>query len=309
MKKKYFVFLAFLLTFITACQDKKTQKSPSVVQMSSPAKLDERGLLNAYYLPFFLNVNGIEFLPFIFHDHLPNGLSKANFYMKNGKLPNNIYQKYTYFFNQFGILDQSSHYSQKTKYQPYSDFLFSYNNKKEVKKMDIIEYMSLKNQPPYLFHKDSLMACTIKPRTEQYSDTTYFFPSYEQPEMIFVRSNNSTIEAYIFAPTGTTKEEINLIIDKYASIVKTDQYTTLFVTYTDNNLPIESFEMSDDLAMSSKVRTWNYNKEWLPVQYNEYLHGSIIKDVRIKYDANNYPENIRINKEEYRTHYEFNHAY
>ncbi|MBN9293885.1 MAG: hypothetical protein J0G96_07895 [Flavobacteriia bacterium] len=299
----------FLAAGFAACNssDPSTEKKSSHKQKRHNFPKHE-SLINPFYLPYFIENVGIEYYPLLFNRKLNTGLYKANFYVKNGRLPNNISEKFTYLFNTENQLEKLSHFSQTTYNQPYSDFIFNYNEEKNIEKMDIIKYMSILNQPPFYYNVDSLYSTIVIPKDEIHLDSIYFFPSFEQPELVYLRSNNKTIEIRIFLPIGATKEDIKAEIDTYKDRLQVDEFTSILLTYTDNGLPIETYELSSNLESSFKIRAWNYNQKWLPVKYVEYLHGSMIKDMAIEYNELDLPNFIRMNKKEFNAYYEFQHV-
>ena len=230
-------------------------------------------------------------------------ITKANYYVKNGRLENNLSEKYIYLFNN-EKLKSLSHYSQVTRYQPYTDFVFNYEDD-FISKMFIVKYINPINQPPYYYSKDSLYTLVVVPRGETQFDSTYFYPSHEKPDFIYTRSNYKTLDVQLFVPIGTTLKKIRTALEVRQELLNVDDFTYVFITYTDNNLPIETYEMKPDLDFSYKVRSWEYNNKWLPTRYKEYMTASLIKDLQIEYNEQNYPSYIRLNKKAFHTYYEF----
>lgn len=246
----------------------------------------------------------IKYYPFIFNQSASHKLSKANYYVKNGRLPNNISEKFTYLFDAEGRLSSLAHFSQIAYSQPYTDFIFHFSGNKIVK-MDLIKYMQTLNQPPYTYTSDSTRSVIIVPKTELFNDSTYFYPSFESPKLTYTRSNNKTIEVNFYFPIGTELEEIKKEVEASKNQTQIDDFTYIYITYTDNDLPIETVEMSAKFDYSSKIRSWEYNSDWLPIRYKEYMLSNLIKDLSIEYNQQQLPNYLRLNKKVFYAHYEF----
>jgi hypothetical protein len=296
-----FISIFSLAMIALACNNNSTTLSSSKKKSSLEQNKSTHLFLNPYFLPNFLEDIDIKYYPFIFNAN--TGLNKANYFVKNGRLPNNISEKYTYLFNSSGKLNSLSHFSQATNYQPYTDFIFHYSAD-NISKMEIIKYMQNVNQPPIQYIQDSLYSLIIEPKTEFNNDSTYFFPSFENPKLIYTRSNNKTIEATFYFPQGTSMEAVKKEILNANHQVKLDDFTYLYVTYTDNNLPIETLELTQDLEYFNKIRTWEYNSNWQPIRYREYLMSNLIKDLSIEYNKKSQPTYIQMNKKVFYAYYE-----
>lgn len=299
----------FLLSLaLVACQSTVEHKTPKAKAVKNrTVNIETVSFINPYYIANFLEDVDIKYYPFMFNKSGKN-IVKANYYVKNGRLKNNLYEKYTYLFNAFGNVNSLSHFSQLTYNQPYTDFTFLYDEKNNLMKTDIINYMKTFNQPPYYYYSDTTYGYVSVPKSENFFDTTYFYPSFKTPDLIYTRSNSKTIEIQFFFPVGTSISEIKEVISTQQNTLKIDNFTYIFVTYTDNNLPIETYEMNSNLDFAYKVKTWEYNREWLPIKYQEFLTSSLIKELIIEYNNDNLPDYIRMNKKIFNTYYEFDHA-
>lgn len=296
----------FIIAF--SCTSKNADKNTPLSQKKAINKQKELySFLNPYYLSYFIEDLDIRYYPFIFNPSTTTNLSKANFFVKNGRLPNNISEKYTYLFNPEGNMVSLAHFSQATSFQPYTDFIFNYGNH-GISKMDILKYMQTVNQPPYYYTQDSLKSVVIMPKTAIYIDSTYFLPSFTAPEVIYTRSNNKTIDLQLYFPIGTTLTQIKEKIEEKKATIGISDFTYIYVTYTDNNLPIETYEMTANFDFGFKVKTWEYNKNWFPVRYKEYMMANLIKDLSISYNQDNLPDYITVNKKYFYSHYEYHHA-
>ncbi len=299
----------FLLSLaLVACQSTVEHKVPQPKAVKNQTtNVETVSFINPYYMAHFLEDVDIKYYPFLFNK-LDKNIVKANYYVKNGRLKNNLHEKYTYLFNSHGNINSLSHFSQLTYHQPYTDFNFIYNEKNDVIKTDVINYMKTFNLPPYYYYSDTTFSYVAVPKSENFFDTTYFYPSSRIPDLIYTRSNNKTIETQFFVPVGTSISDIKTMINEQQSTLKIDDFTYIFVTYTDNNLPIETYEMNSNLDFAYKVKSWEYNRQWLPIKYQEFLTSSLIKELTIEYNSDNLPDYIRLNKKVFNTYYEFDHA-
>ena len=299
-----FRFLTFVILIIalSACTTKSVEQTSSVTQKDSLKVAEihfDSAYINPIYLPYFLNDTQIENHPFIFLGNSLKGIKKLNFYVKNGPLPNNISQKYTYMFNKNGYLDESGHYSKLTYSQPYTQFLYRYNKANELKKMSIIKYLGILNQPPIRYYSDSTFDFLTVEKGERVFDTTYYYPNFQTPKVIYARSNGKTLSMEFYVPGENTKEEIQQLLSQMSAIDSVGEYTKLMAVYMKNGRPREAYELGTDFQPKNKIRTWKYNRAGFPVAYNEYLFGSEVYDLSIEYDRNNLPSRIVSKKEEF----------
>ncbi len=304
--KHIVIFSVFFSLGLSSCQTNETEKmEKSSEEETIVDRSNKTGFLNSFYLSCFLEDIDIKYYPFLFIQS-DVAVSQVNFYVKNGRLKNNISEKYTYLFSNHK-LKSLSHFSQVTYHQPFTDFIFSYEAD-SISKMFITKYINTTNQPPYYYSTDSLYSLVVVPKGAEQFDSTYFYPSYESPRIIYTRSNNKTLDVQLFVPIGTTLKEIKTELEVRQELLKVDDFTYVFITYTDNNLPMETYEMASDLDFSYKVRSWEYNSNWLPTRYREYMTSSLIKDMSIEYDDNNFPNYIRLNKKAFHSYYKFDDA-
>lgn len=231
--------------------------------------------------------------------------AKINMYLKGGRLPNNISEKHTYLFNHNGLPQEYHHFLQSEKQQPYSNLLFQYNSADQLTKIDIIKYMSFTNLPPVVFISDSSKTIGITSKGGGKSDTLIFYPSIENPNLIVEIINNLVNTYEIIANKDSQPKEWLQILSQLDSAYNNFELTAKTITFTENNHPIESFNLDNQLNKLDKSRTWAYNNSGQPTNYKEWLHGSLIKHIEINYAKNNLPSEIIVDRKKFIFHSTF----
>lgn len=301
---KRFVLIALILTMLYSCKNKTKEigfnESTSKTESDTSIETAE-AYFNPYFLASFLEESEIEYYPFLFKN--VSDISMANYYVKNGRLPNNISEKFTFLFSKHHKLLKSSHFSELTYSQPFSDFEFHYNSKGDINKMYLVEYMSMLNQPPFEYRIDSTSTVIIKQITATKNDSIYILPSTDQPKMSYLRSNGKTLFFHLYEPIGTPVNELKSVVDNQKERLSLNDSTLFLITYTDENLPMETHEMDVNFKFGYKTQTWQYNKNLYPIAYNEFRNGSQIKHLEIQYGKDGIPNYFILNKKEFSTFY------
>lgn len=299
--------ISLLILFISfSCQQEQGNSTSNPQKVKSDKTYQSPAFLNAYYLTYFLENSDIKFYPFVFSKS-DKKITKANFYVKNGRMKNNLFEKYTFLFKKNEQLYRVYHFSQLVYKQPYSEFLFNHSVSEGLYKMEVIKYMKSLNNPPINYFQDSLKTTIVVSKGIENYDTTYIFPSHQIPKYRYTRSNNKTIDFELYLPIGTSKDEVLALLEDYSEM-EIDEFTNLFVTYIDNELPLETHAVDKEFTFGDKIREWDYNNDWLPVRYREYIMGTMIKDMKIEYSKQKLPSYIRMNKQSYHTFYQFENA-
>lgn len=232
--------------------------------------------------------------------------SKINMYSKNGRLKNNISEKHTYLFNSDGLPEHYFHFNQISREQPYTELLFGYNAGKQVTKIEFAKFISFSNTPPVTITYDSLKTINKISRGGEFYDSILFYPSLQQPSLIAQVGNQQVkwIEFIVDVndQQDKWKELITLLDSNYRDLNLSNKSVTLL----ENGLPQESYSLNNEMEKMERQKVWEYNKDNKPVNYREYLHGSLVKNIEISYEKNGLPREIFLNRKKFIFYSTFN---
>ena len=108
----------------------------------------------------------------------------------------------------------------------------------------------------------------------------------------------------IVAEKGTFPEDWKYIASNLDSTMIAYALTTKTITLTENGLPVASYDLDSNWNKKERIRSWEYNNEHQPVYYKEWLHGSLVKLMEIKYASNNLPKLFVVDRQKFIFHSE-----
>ncbi len=225
-------------------------------------------------------------------------LDKISMYVKGGYLPNHMLEKLTYTFNADGEPREFAHYMYTESTSPFSSSSFVYEEGK-LTKVDISNYLDFTNLPPVFIKRDSSKTISITSRGDGISDSLIFYPSIEAPKMIVEVVDNFINSIEIFVAKGTNTNEIKAIAMEADSNLVDFELTEKTVTYLENGLPVESYQLDKSWHKLEKSKSWDYNSKKQPKHYKEWLHGTLVKDIQVSYGDNNLPSEIIVDRKKY----------
>ena len=232
-------------------------------------------------------------------------LSKITLYVKGGYMRNNISEKLIYTFNKQSIPASFYHYLQNFKGYPYSELDFIYNSNKQISKTNITRYMGFTNLPPVLFKTDTAKTLILTSKGNGRSDSLIYFPSINDPKLILSVVNNIVNSMEIVAENGSETEDWKLLASEIDSSLLGFALSAKTITFTENGLPLSSYDLDSNWNKKERIRSWEYNSENQPTFYKEWLHGSLVKLIEVTYQSNNLPEMFIIDRKKYIFHSEF----
>lgn len=228
-----------------------------------------------------------------------NKFSKVSMYVKGGYLPNKISEKHTFTFHPDGDPKDYAHYIYNVSRSPFSSSTFLYGSTGNLSKIDISKFMDFSNVPPVLIESDSTKTWIVTNKGDGNNDSLLFYPSIKNPQLILQVVNNFVNNLEIFVPKGTSTNELKELISRVDSNLVRFDLTEKTVTYLADGIPTESYQLDKSWIRKAKIKSWKYNDNQQPVQFKEWLHGTLIKDIEISYQDNNLPSEIIVNRKKF----------
>ena len=294
-KKNSTFWLLLTVLFIASCSGKEPQKGAK----SKVKILIEGNLFNPLYISHILESPTFVGPIWNIESCAQNRIKKISLYVKGGNLPNQMNEKLTYQFNTKGQPIDFHHYLYQLTTEPFSFSTFQYSGKNVLKQIDISKFMNISNVPPYFFSTDSISVFSTTSKGNGSFDSTFFYPTIQQPKVILevVNQFKSTLE--IIVDKGTNHSDIQEIVAQIDTTKNAFDLTEKTITYTEKGLPIESYHVDNNWNKIEKSKSWTYNAVGLLTMYCEWLHGTRIKIIEVMYKENQTPNYLLVDRKKY----------
>lgn len=292
---KYSVITVLFLLVISAC----TENASTVKAKEVPARVYEGNLFLPIYLGNLFESPNAFGTVFDLDFCEAYQFKKISLYVKGGYLPNKMSEKHTYTFHADGDPKDYAHYIYNVSRSPFSSSSFQYGSTGKLSKIDISKFLDFSNLPPVLVESDSVKTWIVTSKGDGKNDSLLFFPSIKNPEVILQVVNNFVNNLEIFVPKGTASGELKELISRIDTNLVRFELTEKTVTYLSDGIPTESYQLDKSWNRKVMTKSWKYNANKQPVQYQEWLHGTLIKDIEISYQSNNLPSEIIVDRKKF----------
>lgn len=286
-----YLALSLLFLFVSACSSK--DKHIDAVENSL-----KYNAVNPFYIDKLvnppLNYGSIWFPEFI----KKITINQLSVVLKGGKNPEDVYEKQVYKFNEAGNLTDNEFYHYVISDQVQNQVHYHYSSS-IIRKIDVFKYLGNSNQAPVFVQKNEKCEFYYKPKFNQKNDTLFFYPSMNKPEVIIQKIGNIINHMEVIVDKGASADYFMNRIKQIDSTLLSFEIADKIITYTENNLPIESFQLTNNWNVMEMIKKWEYNKFNQPIAFYEWLHGTKIKDISIKYNENALPKKYIFNKKTY----------
>lgn len=284
--------ILFLFFSLLSCKENKETDND---KFNDPFR---KNLINPLYLDqLFTTPNSFGSVWLDDHVKLLD-IDKISIVLKGGNKPDNVLEKYIYNFNKNGQSDTFKY--------------FSYNNSKEVlhetnlsfsgnliSKINVIKYFGVGNLPPVFVTKNNKATIFYRSKSNNKNDSLFFFPNVEQPTIIIDKIGNYYNSVEVIVPKGSSSTEIMNKLMSVDSKLENFDLSEKLLTYTENGYPIESYHLGENWNQMELAKQWEYNNFMQPTHFNQWIHGTKVKDIDIVYNENALPKKITYNRKKY----------
>jgi hypothetical protein len=104
--------------------------------------------------------------------------------------------------------------------------------------------------------------------------------------------------------TGTS--EIIELIESIKYDIEQLEFAQKVVTYMKDNNPYESYFLGENWNQLEKCKSWEYNKSNQLVNFKQWLHKNLIKDIQLNYNKENLPNTVTFNRKKFNISYKRN---
>lgn len=288
---RHLLYLILLSAVLVACSSEEQNEQ----KKGDPFR---KNLVNPFFIDQLFQTPNFSGSPWLSKHVKQLNLHQVSILMKGGSAPDNVLERFIYTFNTQGENDTFFYYN----YSIAKDVLNETNLKYEqnqLAKIDIIKYYKIGNLPPVLGSHTSDQSLFYISKSNGKNDSLFFYPSKEQPEIIIEKVGNYTNYVEIIVPKETAA---SFILDKLARIDSNLVHFELaekLLTYTENGYPIESYHLGESWNQMELAKKWEYNKCMQPINFKQWMHGTLTKDITITYNENSLPKRILYNRKKY----------
>lgn len=293
IKTLYLILSISLLLF--SCQQNTENKNRATQGF-------KKNLFNPFYIDYLFNTPN-NFGSFWINKHVKQiNISKISIVLKGGSNPENELEKYIYTFDKKGNNNNYKYFFNGKKEEVVNETNFEYTNN-ELSKINIYKYFGVGNLPPIRVLKKTNGSAFIKSKANGKNDTLFIYPSIEKPKIIIDKIGKFINYLEIFIEVGATKKEVLNQINEVYPYLSDFELADKTITYTKNGLPVESYHLGENWTQLERSQVWEYNKFDQVIQFKEWMHGTLIKDISILYNENSLPKKIIFNRKKYQLIY------
>jgi hypothetical protein len=291
--KNHNIIIIVLFFLVFSCTNNE-EKVPEVINNSL-----KYNIINPYYLDKIVNPP-INYGSIWIEKNIKQLIiNNVNIVLKGGKNPNEVYEKQVFHFNKNGNLKESEYYIYTISDKILNQFSYNYTDSKQLEKININKFFESTNQPPIFVRKTEHYDVFFKPKANKRNDSIFFYPSFEKPEIIIEKIGNFINHMEIFVEFGSPASVFMNKIQTIDSSLTSFELADKIITYTENSLPLESYHLGENWKVLELSKKWEYNKYNQPLLFKEWLHGTLIKNISIKYNENSLPKKYIFNKKNY----------
>jgi hypothetical protein len=286
------LYILFTLILFASCQENK-ENDKNIY--NDPFR---KNLINPLYLDqLFATPNAFGSVWISEHVKLLD-VDKISLVLKGGNRPDNTLEKFIYSFNNKGQNDTFMYYFYNTSSDVLNETNFSYTNN-SLSKINIIKYYGVGNLPPVLAKEHQSAMVFYKSKSNNKNDSMFFYPNVAHPKVVIDKIGNYYNFVEVFVPKGkSTNDILNQVMAVDSNLAHFDLAEKL-LTYTENGLPVESYHLGENWNQMELAKQWEYNKFDQPIHFNQWIHGTKIKDIDILYNENSLPKKITFNRKKY----------
>jgi len=275
-------------------------RSESTVTVPEPKEpVFEGNIFNPFYMEYLLsspNAFGPVWEPGVLKQMEINEFSV---YIKGGNNPDHILEKFVYTLNDKGSVKDFNYYLFSNASGLLSNSNFSYTSDNKLSKIDISKYFGASNLPPSFVKYDSTSVLVVTSKSNGKNDSLIFYPSVEKPEIIIDKIGSFTNVIEVFVPEGSSMGDIKAHVSQIDTNLAVFEYAEKVVTFTKDGYPQESYHLGDNWNQLEKCKSWAYNQANQPVEFKQWLHGTLIKDISITYGEDHLPKQLIFNRKKY----------
>lgn len=290
---KYYTIILFttITVLISSCGDQNEDQSD---YSNDPFR---KSLFNPFFVDQFFSVPNSSGSIWIDKHIKLLDINKISIIMKGGNTPDNILEKFVYKFNEKGQNDTFQYYFYGNSTSVVNETHFSY--KDYLHKIDVIKYYGIGNLPPVFVYKNKMKTVFYKPKSNNKNDSLFYYPNPINPKVIIdkIGSFNNYVE--IIVPKGSSSTEILKQISKVDSDLTHFELSEKMLTYTKDNLPVESYYLGENWNQLELAKQWEYNKYKQVIHFKQWMHNTLIKNIDILYNENSLPKRIVYNRKKY----------
>jgi hypothetical protein len=259
----------------------------------------EGNIFNPYYMEYLLsspNAFGPVWEPAVLNQMEINEFSV---YIKGGNNPDHILEKFVYTLNDKGSVREFNYYLYSNSLDLLSNSNFSYTSDNQLSKIDISKYFGARNLPPSFVKYDTSRVLVVTSKSNGKNDSLIFYPTVEKPAVIVDKIGSFTNMIEIIVPEGSSTRDIKAHISQIDTNLAVFEYAEKVVTFTKDGYPQESYHLGDNWNQLEKCKSWTYNSLDQPVEFRQWLHGTLIKDISITYGEDHLPKQLLFNRKKY----------
>jgi hypothetical protein len=225
-------------------------------------------------------------------------INQINIILRTANNSSTLYEKQIINFDKIGKISSNEFFNFNFSKSVLNHFAYNYTSN-QLTKIDLVKYHGLGNLPPMHVKKESNFEYFFQSKQNKINDSVFFYPTFEKPNVIIHKKGNQINHINVIIDKGVPASEFMNKLFYIDSSLTSFQFADKTITYLENNLPIESFQLEQNWSISDLIKKWKYNEFYQPIAFQEWLHGTLIKDINIFYNENKLPKRYIFNKKKY----------
>lgn len=257
-----------------------------------------KNLVNPFYIDQLFSNPNSSGSPWISNHVKMLDINKISIIMKGGNTPDNVLERYEYYFNRQGENDTFRYFNYSTATDVLNQTEMHYTNG-NLSKIDIIKYYKIGNLPPVSSSTENGRTVFFISKANGKNDSIFFYPNRWQPKVIIEKIGHFNNSLEIIVPKGSSASSILNELTAIDSNLVHYELAEKLLTYTENGYPVESYHLGESWNQMELAKKWEYNDFMQPISFKQWMHGTLTKDIAITYNENSLPKRIEYNRKKY----------